>query len=371
MIEALVVARHHGDTPDARLDTWLRGLPKSTLRKLTSIALIDTRYVTATTPLKKHVEDFEDWMRTTVSERYGRKRSPRYVNLLMQQLTVILRECGFRTWSDIHKAKVEMFLGRLREKVSQRTYNSYVSAIKTFCSWMADEVGRAAESPVAKVKMLRVKDARPRRGLDDDEVVRLVESTAKGPVRNHVSGFDRAVLYLVAIESGLRTRELQSLRVRDFDFDERKPEAFRTPAVRLGAEFAKNREPVEQALRRDRAEQLRAYLAGKGPDERALNVPPNNRTADMIRADLKAAGIEADDGKICFHSLRHTLATILDRSGVSLKTAMAIMRHSTRGHLTLGVYTDDVTLLEKRDATEKLPDYPWPVQERQSEERVA
>jgi len=369
-VEDLTINCHHGEKPDAATDTWLRGLPKSALNKLADIGLIDCRYVTATTPLSAHVKDFETWLRTTVSPRYGRKRSPRYCNLLMQQLRAMLRDCGFRTWADIDKSRVEMYLGGLRDKVGQRTYNAYVTAIKTFASWMVNEANRAAASPVEKLKIVKVRDTKQRRALDADELCTLIEATVRGPARYGTTGLDRAVAYLLAVELGFRVRELRSLRIRDFDFAENRPDAFRTPAVRLAAEFCKNREPAEQALRRTRAEQLRRHFADKDPGDKALNVPPSNRTADMFRADLRHAGIEIEDAAgrtAVFHSLRHTLATALDRSGVSLKTAMSVMRHSTRGNLTLGVYTDEVTLLEKREAVEKLPDYPWPGQTQQKD----
>jgi len=53
--------------------------------------------------------------------------------------------------------------------------------------------------------------------------------------------------------------------------------------------------------------------------------------ADMLRADCKAACIDPKDngrGKIGFHSLRHTTASLLAASGAHPKVAQSIMRHS-------------------------------------------
>ena len=64
------------------------------------------------------------------------------------------------------------------------------------------------------------------------------------------------------------------------------------------------------------------------------------RTAKMLRADLKAVGIAYKDDKgqvIDFHALRHTFITLLVRSGVSVKTAQVMARHSTPS-LTIGRY---------------------------------
>ncbi len=60
----------------------------------------------------------------------------------------------------------------------------------------------------------------------------------------------------------------------------------------------------------------------------------------MIRADLKAAGIEfeTEAGRADFHSLRVSFASNLGRSGVPIQTARELMRHSTV-ELTARVYT--------------------------------
>ena len=60
----------------------------------------------------------------------------------------------------------------------------------------------------------------------------------------------------------------------------------------------------------------------------------------MLRADLEAIGIAYKDNKgqvIDFHALRHTFITLLVRSGVSVKTAQVMARHSTPS-LTIGRY---------------------------------
>ena len=93
-----------------------------------------------------------------------------------------------------------------------------------------------------------------------------------------------------------------------------------------------------------------------------MQIPAHYRTAKMLHADCQTADIPVVDDvgrKIVFHSLRHILATELDRSGASLKEQMTIMRHSDRSNLTLGVYTH-VRTYDIRQAIENLPNYPWP-----------
>lgn len=60
-------------------------------------------------------------------------------------------------------------------------------------------------------------------------------------------------------------------------------------------------------------------------------MPARERTADMIRANMKRAGIpdvDEADHKRCFHSLRHSFITALACAGVHPKQAQALARHA-------------------------------------------
>ena len=78
---------------------------------------------------------------------------------------------------------------------------------------------RADKSPVEHLGRLTVSDDEYRRALSFDEVGTLLEAAEKAPERFGMSGHERAVLYLLAIETGLRVQELQSLKVSSFDFE--------------------------------------------------------------------------------------------------------------------------------------------------------
>jgi hypothetical protein len=80
------------------------------------------------------------------------------------------------------------------------------------------------------------------------------------------------------------------------------------------------------------------------------------RTAEMLRRDLKAAGIpyETDSGVADFHSLRGCYSSYLVSSGASVKTCQTLARHSTPS-LTIGVYAK-ASLHDISGAVEALPD---------------
>jgi len=126
------------------------------------------------------------------------------------------------------------------------------------------------------------------------------------------------------------------------------------------AKDAKNRKKATLPLRVSTTERIEYHLSGKMPKTPAFKIPGN--TAKMIQNDLtkartawiKAAKdnpdehrrrIESDflkiktlEGKIDFHSLRHTTPTLLSALGVHPKIIQTIMRHSTIA-MSMEVYT--------------------------------
>ncbi|MHC4154613.1 MAG: tyrosine-type recombinase/integrase [Planctomycetota bacterium] len=58
------------------------------------------------------------------------------------------------------------------------------------------------------------------RALRFDEVLRLLAATEKAPTRFGMTGHERALLYLLALETGLRVKELRSLTVSSFNCDD-------------------------------------------------------------------------------------------------------------------------------------------------------
>lgn len=361
-VEALVTARMYGREPGPGLAKWLHGLGKATIKKMAEIGLIDGEFAAGTIPLAQHIDDFAKWLKATKAG-HGFNRSEVYIRNTMAQINYIVRECGFIYWQDVTKGTVESCLGRLT--VGSKTYNLYLGSFKLFATWMMEN-GKATSSPVAAIKSVRWTKGEERRALTQEEAIALLRTTAAAPEPYYgLTGVERAVLYLTAIETGYRLGELRALTVGSFDLDR--------ASVNLGAEQTKNRTSAEQLIKWARVEQYRAVLAGRDPGAPAWVLPSDNAVMRMFRQDLAAAGIESVDErgiKVVFHSLRYCLATLLDRSGASLKERMRIMRHSDKGSLTLGVYTS-LAVLDLRGAIERLPDLPWPAETRQSDQPQA
>jgi site-specific recombinase XerC len=164
-------------------------------------------------------------------------------------------------WTDISASKVQRYLAELRKRengISAQTYNYYLQSIKQFCRWMVQD-SRASESPLEHLKRINTQtDKRhSRRALEPDEIRRLLEVTEAAPMRFGMTGGQRAVLYRLAVETGLRAKELRSLKVSSFNLND--------CTVTVEAAYSKNRRQSTLPLRKDTAAQFKSFLTGKMP----------------------------------------------------------------------------------------------------------
>jgi integrase len=138
--------------------------------------------------------------------------------------------------------------------------NGYFRAIRTFCRWMLRS-RRAGQDPLVGMSCIKVTDAnrtRKRRPLTDEEAKALIEATRESPESfMGLSGPDRAMLYLVAVNTGLRASELASLKPESFELGGERS------LVRCQAGYTKNGQEAELPMRRDVAAMVRAWLAEK------------------------------------------------------------------------------------------------------------
>jgi integrase len=152
----------------------------------------------------------------------------------------------------------------------------------------------------------------------------------------------------VALSSGLRRNELGSLTLESFQLDTD------PPTVTVEGLWTKNRKRAVLPLRQEVASELREWLRDKPAGKPLFPVKGRKRKA-MLRADLKAAGIEpVVDGKIIdLHALRVSFITHLSLGGVPLAVAQKLARHSDP-RLTSNVYTS-LSLAELHKAVQALP----------------
>ncbi len=320
-------------------------------------------------PLAEHVDDYE-------RHQLSRGLSAQHIRTMIPRVRKVLDGTKCKFWPDLSASRVQAYLAELRDGgLSIQTSNFYLTAAKSFATWMVRD-GRAPENPLTHLSGGNVNlDRRhDRRAFADDELRRLLESARTGPIRGDMAGLDRAVLYQLAAESGLRAGELRSLQRASFDLEEA------PPTVTVEAAYSKRGQTDTLPLKASTAQMLARWCDSKGGLDRGDRIFPTMplKLARMLRADLKAArstwieeaateggrkrreksdfleytdhaGLKAD-----FHSLRHTYCSNLARCGVHPKVAQDLARHSDI-NLTLSRYTHTV-VADQAAALEALPD---------------
>jgi integrase len=359
------------------LSRHIESMPKAVRDRLAQWDIIPASKAAANKPLIEHLADWK-------SALLAKGNTASYAALTVGRVTRIFDGCRFATISDISASKAQRFIADLRNDttdtaggvhrgISAASFNYYLRDARSFFRWMVRD-GRCHENPLAHLQGVNVRADRrhDRRALATDELQWLLDTTAHGPDRNDMSGADRAALYRLAVETGLRAGELRSLTRGSFilEGDE--------PSVTIAAAYAKNRRQDNLPLKQSTADALAVHLAGKMPTAIAFTMPAKGHLVDMFRDDLEAARnarIAAtqiaqeridrqgstflspvdDAGRYAdFHALRHTFISNLAAGGVHPKTAQRLARHSTIT-LTMDRYThlrrDDLA-----DALKTLPD---------------
>lgn len=283
-------------------------------------------------PMTQHLAEF-------VAEQLpGRAKA--YVIHFERHVKRLIEECG---WSLPKDVTADSFLSwRSEQELSAKTLNDYLAEGSAVLRWMVKR-GRMASNPLAVVDALPCGAGDPkRRALADDEVTRLL--AVAGP---------RRVVYLLALTTGLRRKELKLLQWGDVHLEAPHPFINARPST------TKNGKTAVLWLRDDVVDELRKIKPKDVlPVEAVFAKGPPDMPAYL--ADLAAAEVDEYDSRgrrADFHALRHTVATNLNRAGVAPRVAQEVMRHSELS-LTMRTYTD-AGALPTLDAVNSLPR--WPV----------
>ena len=351
-VERFVECRAAGCGPDLKLVRWLEAIPNRIKERLVAWGLLESTRMAATRPLRQHLAD---WKAALLAKGV----TAEHPQLVTTRAGKVLAGSGFKFYRDISAGRVQQYLVQLREDTERnrgasiQTANFYLQAAKQFCRWMVRE-RRANDSPLVGLsgQNVRLDRRHDRRALTPDECRRLIQAAAAGPERGGMQGADRALAYQLALETGLRVREIRSLTRASFEFDAD------PPRLTVTAAYSKHRRDDTILLRTELAAKLQRAVTLNMPDSPVFRFPRSkNARARMIQVDLKAAGIPYCDqnGRYAdWHALRHTFITNLARAGVHPRVAQSLARHCTIT-LTMDRYTH-VLHEQEVDALSRLPD---------------
>ncbi len=230
--------------------------------------------------------------------------------------------------------------------------------------WTAVDYGRLTGNPAEKIRLKKRKLTKRKPFLRIGDFSALVEIIAE----------PYATMVYVAVFTGLRVSELAGLRWRSIhadsitveerncrgDWDEPKTDSSR-------ATISVNREVIERIHRlktieiRVRAGRgLRRYKAVKSdrPDDlvfQSVVTGAPMRDNNILSRHIKPAGRKLGIGWVNWQVLRRSYATWLQQSGVDVKDAQGLMRHS-RASTTQDVYQQIVPESQAR-AVRKLSEF--------------
>jgi integrase len=221
-------------------------------------------------------------------------------------------------------ARVEAALRELAaDGSSGKTLQNRSAPLAAFCKW-AKRRGYLDADPLAGMAGFDTTPQTTRRALTREEIAKLLDAAPP----------ERAMLYRVALASGLRAGELRALTVADLDLDR--------GGLHVRAETAKSRKAAFQPLPAELVAELADYAAsGEAarlyatyrpasiPNSPLLYVP--TRTANAFRKDAERAGLDRRTfkGRLDFHALRTTYVSAVLAAGVDVKTAQSLARHAT------------------------------------------
>lgn len=347
-LEALRDCKINDSKPGPELVRWIGSMDGAMRDRLADLGLLEASRQHVSRALGEHLGD---WQRALIASGTSEKQA----RLVAHRAERVLAQADCKRLTDLESGK-DAILQAVAEiakadKLSVQTKKFLLAAVKQFVRWLVPD--RIAADPLVKLEVNDTPEpVHERRALSHEEARDLLQATASAPERWGMTGPDRALLYRLALETGLRAAELRSLTRKSFDL-EGDP-----PCVYLPGKATKNGKDTTQPLTPRLVEALGEHLRNKLPAAPAFNVPSSEHTAKMLRDDLKAAGIEYrdDSNRVAdFHSLRHTFITNLARAGVHPSIAQQLARHSSIT-LTMNHYTH-TKLADHAKAVNTLPDF--------------
>ena len=224
---------------------------------------------------------------------------------------------------------IDKFILQRGSEIKRSTLNKDIRNLRTFINWCRKK--RYVNSGI-EIRELK-EDERPVKSLNDAQVKKLM-SVAE-PYRSI------KMRILLALGTGLRRGDIESLRVSDIDFEN----SYVTTRSKKTRKSMGSR-PVPVPIMAE----LKKYISGLNPEqERIFSDRFNQYRWEKIRQKLGLADLK-------FHDLRKTFGSVLAQNGISTAVTQKLLEHSSPD-LTNKVYTNVDPVL--RHAVDQIPAGDW------------
>jgi integrase len=278
-------------------------------------------------------EDYaREWVRT-YEGRTSRGIRPETIAEYERDLQLhVVPVLGRRRLSEIEQRDLKALARHLSDKgLATATVRIVMAPVRALFATAVEE-GLLRVNPAAGLRLgagAKVDPAEKRRALDEDQLARLIEET---PERWRL-------LVRFLAQTGLRSGEVIALRWEDVDLGKRRVSVRRR--LRLGridapkSSYGIRQVPISTRLAQDlwrhRAGAADQDLVFLGPEGRQL------RPEFVLRSIVKPAAARAGVPWAGVHTLRHTCASILFRSGWNAKQVQVVLGHHSPA-FTLATY---------------------------------
>ncbi len=224
---------------------------------------------------------------------------------------------------------IDKFILERETEVKRPTLNKDIRNLKTFVNWCKKKRYINNQIELRELK----EEEKSVRSLNDSEIKKLLKVSERYPLMK--------IRVLLALATGLRRGDIDSLKISDIDFDKN---SISTTSRKTKKSMASR--PVSAEIMAE----LSKYVCSLVVDQKKLFKTKFNHR--KWRKVCKEAGL----GDLKFHDLRKTFCSLLAQNGVSTAVTQRLLEHSSP-NLTNKVYTNVDPVL--RHAVEQLPVADW------------
>ncbi len=248
------------------------------------------------------------------------------IALTLRHFERLIGKCSSK---QIAQNSIDKFILQRGEEIKRTTLNKDIRNLKTFINWCREN--RYLNGNI-KLKELK-EDERPVKSLNGEQIRKLLSAAESYPsVKMRV---------LLALGTGLRRGDIESLSISDIDFEN----SSITTSSRKTRKSMGSR-PVSNVVMTE----LSRYVCELDPgQEKLFN---DNFSYRRWRKICQQAGLS----DLKFHDLRKTFGSMLAQNGISTAVTQKLLEHSSP-HLTNKVYMNVDPVL--RHAVEQLPVGDW------------
>jgi integrase len=246
--------------------------------------------------------------------------------LTMRHFERLVGTCNSR---QITQTAIDEFILKRGQEIKRSTLNKDIRNLKAFINWCREN--RYVNGEI-KIRLLK-EDERPVKSLSNTQIKKLL--SASKPYQT------LRMRILLALGTGLRRGDIESLSVSDVDFES----SYVTTRSKKTRKSMGSR-PVPVPIMAE----LKKHVSGLSPEqEKIFKDRFNQYRWNKIRDKL---GL----GDFKFHDLRKTFGSILAQNGVSTAVTQRLLEHSS-SDLTNKVYTNVDPVL--RQAVDLIPAGDW------------